>query len=176
MGTFGDSITTSPSYSAPLSWALNVPWVEVAQDGAPTSTLLSLMQASSLTASADESVILCGINDVNANVSAAVIEANLAAIGALVHNPHYVTILPYGNHVGWTSGRETVRQAVNDWIKANTSNYTDAEAAMGDLTMPSQPVLKSAYDSGDGLHPNDAGNTALAGAIFAQGFDSEALV
>lgn len=63
---------------------------------------------------------------------------------------------------------------VNTWIKANVATYVDAEIVMGDGD-GSQPVLLAEYDSGDGLHPNADGNTALAQAIFAQGFNSETL-
>ena len=37
----------------------------------------------------------------------------------------------------------------------------DAEAALADAT----GILAAAYDSGDGLHPNDAGMAAIAGAV-----------
>lgn len=175
MGAFGDSISTAPSYADPLAQLLHVGYGEQAIGGYKTSDLIAYLKPS-MTERYSDSVLLCGINDVIQSVSAATIEANLTLLIAQLNNPVVVCLLPFGNYSGWTSGKEAVRVAVNTWIKANVAHYVDAESVMGDLSTPSQPVLKAAYDSGDGLHPNDAGNTALAGAIFAQGFGSEALV
>jgi lysophospholipase L1-like esterase len=60
---------------------------------------------------------------------------------------------------------EAVRQAVNHWIL--TSGQYDAvedfAAAVADPADPQQ--LNPAYNSGDSLHPNDAGYQAIAAAI-----------
>ena len=60
---------------------------------------------------------------------------------------------------------EAIRQAVNHWIL--TSGQYDAvvdfAAVVADPADPQQ--LNPAYDSGDHLHPNDAGYRALADAI-----------
>ena len=57
------------------------------------------------------------------------------------------------------------REAVNDWIR--TSGAYDAvidfEAAVRDPSHPTR--MLPAYDSGDHLHPNDAGYQAMANAI-----------
>lgn len=174
MGGFGDSITASPSYLAPLAASLGVQHVEYAPGGYKTSDLLLGLGPQAAREVATQSVLLCGINDVINDVAAATIEANLALLMAQLTNPHVVCLLPFGNHADWTGGREAVRVAVNDWIKFNTANYTDAELVMGDGD-PTQPVLLPAYDSGDGLHLSTDGDTALAGAIFAQSFEGVAL-
>jgi lysophospholipase L1-like esterase len=61
--------------------------------------------------------------------------------------------------------KETVRQQVNQWIR-NSGEFDaviDFEAAVRD---PAQPTrMLAAYDSGDHLHPNDAGMQAMANAI-----------
>lgn len=170
MGAFGDSMTRNPSYAAPLSYALNAPFAVVAQAGASSSVLISLIQASTVPTEVDESVVLIGTNDL-ATLTAAETIANLQAIAGLVPNPHFVTILPFGNAVDWTAAKETKRQTINAWIKTQ-AGHTDAEATMGDLTDPAQPILKAANDSGDGRHLSPAGNNALAAVIYAQSFSS----
>lgn len=173
MGAFGDSISTAPSYADPLAVLLNVGYGEQAIGGYKTSDLLAYLKPSYISPYTD-SVLLCGINDVLNSVSAATIEANLALLIAQLNNPVVVCLLPFGNYSGWDAGKEAVRVAVNAWIKANVANYVDAELVMGDGD-GSQPVMLAEYDSGDGLHPNDDGNAALAQAIFEQGYNSTPL-
>jgi len=65
----------------------------------------------------------------------------------------------------WSAENERKRAAVNRWI--GTSGEYDAvidfDAATRD---PADPLrLRPAYDSGDGLHPNDAGMAAMAAAV-----------
>ena len=65
----------------------------------------------------------------------------------------------------YTPENEAKRQAVNHWIR--TSGEFDAVVDY-DLALrdPSDPTrLLPAYDSSDGIHPNDAGHAALARAI-----------
>ena len=61
--------------------------------------------------------------------------------------------------------KEPVRQAVNDWIR--TSGWFDAvidfDRAIRDPSHPTR--MLPAYDSGDHLHPNDAGYQAMANAV-----------
>ena len=61
--------------------------------------------------------------------------------------------------------KDALRHSLNDWIRS-----TDAFDAVVDfdavLRHPEQPAkLLAKYDSGDHLHPNDAGNQAMADAI-----------
>lgn len=66
---------------------------------------------------------------------------------------------------------ETKRQAVNDWIRSNTdvAAVIDFDQALHDSTDPSR--LDPALDSGDHLHPNDAGYAAMAAAIDLSVFE-----
>jgi lysophospholipase L1-like esterase len=65
----------------------------------------------------------------------------------------------------FTPENEAKRQALNHWVR--TSREFDAVVDY-DLALraPADPIrLLPAYDSGDGIHPNDAGHEALARAI-----------
>ncbi|MEU5162528.1 SGNH/GDSL hydrolase family protein [Streptomyces sp. NPDC020875] len=78
------------------------------------------------------------------------------------------TVLPFkGTGDGYyTETKDRVRQEVNHWIR--TSGAYDAVADT-DLALrdPADPArLLPAYDSGDHLHPNDAGLDALAAAVL----------
>jgi lysophospholipase L1-like esterase len=72
----------------------------------------------------------------------------------------------------YSSERETVRQTVNDWIRSSGEfdAVVDLDAVLRDPNHPTQ--LLPAYDSGDHLHPNDAGciaeGNAFPLALFAR--------
>ena len=65
----------------------------------------------------------------------------------------------------YTEGGEAIRQAVNQWVR--TSGAYDAvidfDAAVRDAASPGR--LRADFDPGDHVHPNDAGNEAMAAAI-----------
>jgi len=65
----------------------------------------------------------------------------------------------------YTSEREAMRQKVNDWIR-NSGEFdgvVDLDAILRDPSHPTQ--LLAAYDSGDHLHPNNAGCIAEGNAV-----------
>jgi lysophospholipase L1-like esterase len=72
----------------------------------------------------------------------------------------------------YTPERETVRQKVNDWIRGSGEfdGVVDLDAVLRDPSRPTQ--LLPAYDSGDHLHPNNAGciaeGNAFPLALFAR--------
>jgi lysophospholipase L1-like esterase len=73
------------------------------------------------------------------------------------------TLLPFaGTKRFWSEEAERDRQALNAWIR--TSGVFDAvvdfDAALRDPADPAR--LNPAYDSGDHLHPNDAGYRVMA--------------
>ena len=122
-------------------------------------------------------LILLGINDIGFGVSPAPaqeVSADqiTAAIGTAVAKAKarglrvfLGTLLPYKGAGYYSDGGEAKRQAVNAWIRANGSvdGVIDFDAALrsaGDSLM-----LNPAYDSGDHLHPNDAGYAAMAAAV-----------
>lgn len=125
-------------------------------------------------------IVLLGVNDLGHPGTSAPLseevtaEEIIAAHRQLIARAHVHgmkifggTILPFqGDTLGfWNEENEAKRQQVNEWIR--TSEEYDAvidfDAALRD---PANPLrLAPAYDSGDGLHPNDAGMLALARAV-----------
>lgn len=69
------------------------------------------------------------------------------------------------NITQFTPERERLRQEVNTWIRTTdeVDGMVDFDAAVRDPGRPTR--LLPAYDSGDHLHVNDAGNAAQAAAI-----------
>lgn len=85
----------------------------------------------------------------------------LRAIGA--------TLTPFGGYSAtpgyYSADNDAKRQALNTWIRTSGSYdaVVDFEAAVRD---PSQPTrMLAQYDSGDHLHPNDAGYKVMAESI-----------
>ncbi|KVA00907.1 GDSL family lipase [Burkholderia latens] len=62
-------------------------------------------------------------------------------------------------------GREAIRLEVNRWIRSGGGfdGVVDFDAVLRDPAHPT--VLQRRYDSGDGIHPSDAGYTAMADAV-----------
>jgi lysophospholipase L1-like esterase len=120
-------------------------------------------------------VVLEGINDIGMGLrgTAGPSAADLiAAHGQLVERAHAKglkifggTLLPFEGAAYFNPEGEAKRQAVNEWIR--TSKVYDAvidfDAAVRDPKNPTR--LLPAYDSGDKLHPSDAGYKAMAEAI-----------
>lgn len=115
-------------------------------------------QAGGRSAPADEAVTAQQLIDGHRQVVARGRTAGLAV--------YCGTILPFGGTPGYDTPRnEAARRALNEWIR--TSGECDAvidfDAAVRD---PAEPTaLRAEYDSGDHLHPNDAGMAAMADAV-----------
>jgi lysophospholipase L1-like esterase len=127
-------------------------------------------------------IVLEGVNDIgfsqgadvgcsapNTSVTAAQIEAGYRQLIAMAHARGVLifgaTLTPFKGTPHWTPAAEAKREAVNNWIR--TSNAFDGvigfAAAVQD---PLDPLYYNpAYNSGDNLHPNDAGYQAMAAAI-----------
>ncbi|WP_066943928.1 SGNH/GDSL hydrolase family protein [Streptomyces lushanensis] len=75
------------------------------------------------------------------------------------------TVLPYEGWFEWNAGGEAIRQEVNAFIRSSGAfdAVVDFDAALKDPAAPAK--IRPAYDSGDHLHPNDAGMKAMADAI-----------
>lgn len=75
------------------------------------------------------------------------------------------TLTPYGGAGYSSAAGEQVREAVNDWIR--TSGVFDGVIDFDKITRdPQNPTqFNPAYDSGDHLHPGDAGYKAMGEGI-----------
>ncbi len=75
------------------------------------------------------------------------------------------TLLPFRGAAYFTRAGERVREAVNRWIRhgGGFDAVIDFDAAVADRADPMR--LSPRYDSGDHLHPNDAGYQAMAAAV-----------
>ena len=126
-------------------------------------------------------IVLEGINDLgHAGTSAPLSETVsaddlIAGLSQMIERAHEKGVKIYGGTLTpfegttypgyFTPEKEAKRKAVNQWIR--TSNVFDGvidfEKALADPEHPDR--MLSTYDSGDHLHPNDAGYKAMADAI-----------
>jgi lysophospholipase L1-like esterase len=65
----------------------------------------------------------------------------------------------------YTPAKEEIREAVNEWIRTNKTSdgLIDFDKVVEDPSNPNH--INPAFDSGDHLHPNDAGYQAMAKAV-----------
>jgi hypothetical protein len=75
------------------------------------------------------------------------------------------TILPCEGEARCTAAVDAERVAVNEWIRGGGAfdAVLDFDAVVRDPQRPSR--MLPAYDSGDRLHPGDAGLAALADSV-----------
>ncbi|MGW3890696.1 SGNH/GDSL hydrolase family protein [Micromonospora chokoriensis] len=114
-----------------------------------------------------------GINDIwMSNDSPEAIIATLRQINQQVQQRGLTslvaTLTPYEGHGApgvWTAQKEATRQAVNTYLRGSREfdGLLDFDRVLRDPARPG--ALLPAYDSGDHIHPNDAGNQALAYAV-----------
>jgi len=131
------------------------------------------------TSGATHAILLLGINDIAFPVTdpsqAPSADAITAAIASAVTKAkaaglkvYLGTLLPFKGAKSYGDETEAKRQSVNAWIRshAGADGVIDFDKVMGE---PSDPLrLRAAYDSGDHLHPKDAGYQAMADAIDLQ--------
>ena len=127
-------------------------------------------------------ILLEGINDIgfsqtpnsgctapNTDVSAAQIIAGYRHIIAAAHAAGLKifggTLTPFQGAAYYSAAGEAKREAVNNFIRTSGAfdGVIDFDAAVRDPANPLQ--ILPAYDSGDHLHPNDAGYQAMANAV-----------
>ncbi|MBB4639856.1 SGNH/GDSL hydrolase family protein [Rhizorhapis suberifaciens] len=122
-------------------------------------------------------IILEGVNDIGAAWRAKdpvppSAEDLISAYRQLIERAHehgvkavLGTILPFKGAGYWSDYGENVRRAVNSWIRDNkeADGHVDFDRALADPADPSR--LAPQFNSGDFLHPNDAGHAAMAHAI-----------
>lgn len=117
-------------------------------------------------------VVLLGINDIIKSPRQTDPDAITDGLRAIVHRAHARglrvvggTLLPFEGHSGHNPRTEAVRQAVNRTIRHGGvfDDVVDFDKALRDPYRPTR--LLPRYDSGDHLHPSDAGYRAMAYAV-----------
>ena len=141
-------------------------------------------------AGAEYVIVLLGINDIGLPGAftpadeAVTAEDLIGAFRQLIARAHAKGLVIFGGTITpfegtgvpgfYTPAKEAVRQAVNAWIR--TSNEFDAvvdfDLAIRDPARPAR--MLPVFDSGDHLHPNDAGMQAMANAIPLRLFSEHA--
>jgi lysophospholipase L1-like esterase len=120
-------------------------------------------------------IVLEGVNDIGHPGGAAPMsedvsaEDMIAGLRQLIERAHERAIKIFGGTImpfaTAASPKDDKRQAVNNWIRTAKAfdGVIDFDLAVRD---PSQPIrMLPAYDSGDHLHPNDAGHKAMGQAV-----------
>jgi len=117
-------------------------------------------------------IVLEGVNDIQQEPHQTDPAAIISAYHQVIAQAHArgirvigATILPFKGWSAWNETLEATRVAVNRWIR--TSGEFDAVVDFDKVTRdPADPQkLLAAYDSGDHLHPGDAGYQAMANAV-----------
>jgi lysophospholipase L1-like esterase len=131
-------------------------------------------------------IVLEGINDIGRAIqpktSSDIIPADdlIAGLSQLAERAHAhgikiigATLTPIPINDSLNANRETMRQAVNQWIR--TTNEFDAIVDFDKITRdPANPLaFLPGYDSGDHVHPGDAGYKAMGDAIDLTFFEAK---
>jgi lysophospholipase L1-like esterase len=195
---FGDSITdgVGSAVSADARWpsdlarrldALNGPALSVADEGIGGNRVLAGSRCCGASAEARfgrdaldqpgvrDIIVLEGINDIGGSAGGIGAARIIAGYEQLITRAHArglkifgATLLPFQGAGYYTAAGEAAREAVNAWIRGSAAfdGVVDFDAKVRD---PADPLrLNPAYDSGDHLHPDDAGYQAMADAISLQ--------
>ncbi|WP_336685786.1 SGNH/GDSL hydrolase family protein [Stenotrophomonas maltophilia] len=131
-------------------------------------------------------VVLIGINDISwpgtafarnqARPTLAELQAGYRTLAEQAHRRGLrilgATLTPFAGALPGTPlddyyqpEKEALRQQLNAWLRSDSpfDAVIDLDAALRDPADPSR--MAAAYDSGDHLHPGDAGNRAMAEAV-----------
>lgn len=122
-------------------------------------------------------ILLEGINDIGfseldssyADVTAEDLIQGMKQVVTQAHSKgvrvHCGTLLPYKGGLYYSEEGERERQQVNRFIRKSDvfDSVVDFDKALRDPDKPKK--LRPKYDSGDNLHPSDAGYRAMAEAV-----------
>lgn len=146
------------------------------RDGRGTAGITRFDRDVATVPGATDLIVLEGINDIwhsiqpgEAPVSAEDIIAGYRTLIAKAHargmRAYGATLTPGDGSKFLTPALEQIREAVNQWIRKSGEfdAVIDLEKAARDDSTP--PRLRAAFDSGDHLHPGDAGYRAMGRAI-----------
>jgi lysophospholipase L1-like esterase len=144
---------------------------EITADGAGVSAQARLDRDVLAQPGAHTVIFLEGINDIGNGVATSAAQL-IAADEQIIARAHADglrilggTVLPFAGAAYYSPQKDTIRQALNTWIRSSRAfdGVVDFDAQLRDPADPAQ--FLPAYDSGDHLHPNDAGYAAMAGTV-----------
>lgn len=115
----------------------------------------------------------CGVNDMAAGTAGATAataaQVYLADARSRGMKVIITGIMPWKNSTGWTAGKQTETVAYNSamstWAGSNGAFYVSTASMGGQGGDPD--LLLNEFDSGDLIHPNSAGASALATLVNA---------
>jgi lysophospholipase L1-like esterase len=114
-------------------------------------------------------ILLEGVNDIGFNASASQLIAGYQQVIALTHARGLRilggTITPFGGSFLGDPARIATRNAVNTWIRTSRAFDGVIDFARATASPTDAESLDPRFDSGDHLHPNDAGCQAMADAV-----------
>ncbi|PJN13451.1 G-D-S-L family lipolytic protein [Streptomyces sp. CB01635] len=115
-------------------------------------------------------VVFQGVNDVRAGFSGAQVVAGLREIATRAHARGLrvvgATVTPCEGETLCTATADREREVVNAYVRDSGGDFdavVDFDAAVRDPAHPAR--MRPEYDSGDHLHPGDAGLDAMARAV-----------
>jgi lysophospholipase L1-like esterase len=117
-------------------------------------------------------IVLEGVNDIQQTPHQLDPDKITAGLKELADRAHAAglrvlaaTLTPFEGWSTYDAGEEAAREGVNDWIRHSGTfdGVVDFDAAVRDPADPHRMLPR--YDSGDHLHPGDAGYQAMADAI-----------
>lgn len=119
-------------------------------------------------------ILLEGINDIGKQPHTYDANKIIAGMKTIIKKVHAQglriyggTLTPFQGKIGgyYTPQGEVTRETVNHWIRTSKAfdGVIDFDKALRDPNNPHR--LRPKYDSGDHLHPNDAGYQAMANAV-----------
>jgi len=114
-------------------------------------------------------ILLEGVNDIGFDATAPDLIAGLREIADRTHTAGLriigATITPFGGSFIESPTRNETWATVNDWIRHSGTFDAVVDFAAATAAPGNPMALNPPYDSGDHLHPNDAGTEAMANAI-----------
>lgn len=179
IGVIGDSITATTS---PASWVngylrttypTSIAFTNVAVGGTTIEIAKTNQWLNNLrTAGVHSIMMLIGTNDIGLNSTPAVdilADIDEVANAAIAQNMKVITvsILPRcASYGGACATLQPIQNAVNAGLISRANGTTRLHADVyADMQEGSTDNLKTIYDSGDGLHPNQTGQDALGAAV-----------